>query len=181
MFRRRGLVRPIHPLGPVEIPPALQRANQLMASGQYAPAAEIYEQFAQGAVRRNGPRAPWFLLQAGRARILAGQIPAGMMHIRQGLSIFAGTGQWGALQKAGMSWVAELNERGLHAEAGEITKYLESTLPAGVRAPEPVSSRETLLPTKCPSCGAPIRSDEVEWADDATAECPYCGSAVRAE
>lgn len=45
MFRRplrRSLRR--FPLG--MIPPALQRANQLMASGQYAEAAGIYEQFA---------------------------------------------------------------------------------------------------------------------------------------
>lgn len=45
MFRRplrRSLRR--FPLG--IIPPAWQRANQLMTSGQYAEAASIYEQFA---------------------------------------------------------------------------------------------------------------------------------------
>lgn len=28
---------------------------------------------------------------------------------------------------------------------------------------------------------ASLRLDEVEWADEMTAECPYCGSAVRAQ
>ena len=31
----------------------------------------------------------------------------------------------------------------------------------------------------CPSCGASLRPDEVEWLDDVTAECAYCGSPVR--
>src|SRR5512137_1027326 len=101
MFRRRGLVRPIRPLGPPQIPPALQRANQMMAAGNYAAAAEIFEQFSRGAVNRDGPRAPWFLFQAGRARLLAGQVDMGVMHIREGLSLFAERGQWGDLQRTG--------------------------------------------------------------------------------
>ena len=33
----------------------------------------------------------------------------------------------------------------------------------------------------CPSCGAAVRPDEVEWLDYVTAECAYCGSPVRGE
>jgi len=84
------------PVGRVEvgaIPPALRRANQLMASGQYVEAAGIFEQFANGTLSRNGPRAPWFFLLAGHARILAGQVPAGMEHIQSGLALFAVRGK----------------------------------------------------------------------------------------
>jgi hypothetical protein len=165
------------------IPPALQRANQLMAAGQYAAAAEIFEQFARGALDRNGPRAPWFSLQAGRARILAGQVPVGMAHLQQGLSLFAARGQWQKLHNGGMRCITELNARGLTAEAKQIEDYIKATLPggfvagpgAGAEKPKPI------LPTHCPGCGGPVRSDEVEWVDEATAECPYCGSVVRAE
>ena len=126
MFRR-PFTRPMRRVMMGSVPPALQRANQLMAAGQYAQAADIFEQFARGALVRNGPRAPWFFLQAGQARILAGQIPAGMAHLQQGLSLFAARGQWQKLHNGGMRFVTELNAHGL------------------------------------------------------TAECPYCGSAVRAE
>ena len=37
-----------------------------------------------------------------------------------------------------------------------------------------------VLPTKCPSCGAAVRSNEVKWLDDITAECNYCKSPIRA-
>ena len=165
------------------IPPALRRANQLLASGHYEDAAGIFEQFARGAVSRNGPRAPWFLLQAGQARLLGGQIPAGMAHIMQALGLFAERGQFQRLYHAGMRFAAELKVRGMQAEMKQIEDYLKTTLPAGfvpsvgsgAAKPRPV------LPTNCPGCGGPIRSDEVEWADESTAECPYCGSAVRAQ
>jgi hypothetical protein len=182
MFRR-SFGRPVRRPMIGNIPPALQRANQLMAASQYEAAAEIFEQFARGALARNGPRAPWFFLQAGQARLQAGQVPAGMAHLQQGLSLFVARGQFQKLYTAGMRFVAELKARGLSAEAKQIEDYLKTTLPAGFTAgpgtgmekPKPV------LPTNCHGCGGPIRSDEVEWVDEVTAECPYCGSAVRAE
>lgn len=178
MFRR-----PFRRVQVGSIPPALQRANQLMGSGQYAEAAVIFEQFANGALSRNGPRAAWFFLQAGQARLMAGQVPAGMAHIQKGLGLFAGRGQFQRMYHAGMRFTAELKARGLVAEAKQIDDYLKTSLPvgfvpgagAGVGKPKPI------LPTNCPGCGGPIRSDEVEWADELTAECPYCGSAVRAQ
>jgi hypothetical protein len=165
------------------ISPALQRANQLMASGQFGEAAGIFEQFARGAQARSGPRAPWFYLQAGRARLQAGQIQAGMTHFQQGLNLLAGRGQFQRLYFAGKRIVAELNGRGLTAEALQIETTLAASLPAGF-VPGPGAGEEktkALLPTTCPGCGGALRSDEVEWADEMTAECPYCGSAVRAE
>ena len=165
-----------------EVPPALRRANQLMAAGQYAAAAEIFEQFARGAVQRNGPRAPLFLLQAGRARLQANQVPAAMAHFQEGFAIIAKRGNWQRLARAGQRIAAELKERSLMAEAGQVEAYLKSALPAGFVAVPPAEAPKTrLLPTHCSGCGGPIRSDEVEWIDEATAECPYCGSAVRAE
>ena len=110
MFRRtpiRPIARPLRPVGRpvvrpvvvpaaggggVNVPPALRRANELMAAGQYAEAAQIFEQFARGAEMRGGPRAPHFFLQAGRAHILAGQVPAGMTALMHGLALLAKAG-----------------------------------------------------------------------------------------
>jgi hypothetical protein len=182
MFRR-PLRRAIRSAQMGSIPPALQRANQLLASGNYVEAASIFEQFANGALARNGPRAPWFFLQAGHARLLAGQTAVGMAHIQQGLSLLAARGQFQRLHHAGTRFVAECKARGLNGEAKQIEDYLMKTLPEGF-TPGPGTGAEKprpVLPTNCPGCGGPIRSDEVEWADEITAECPYCGSAVRAQ
>jgi uncharacterized Zn-finger protein len=82
-----------------------------------------------------------------------------------------------------MRSVAELNARGLTNEAKQIEDFLKKTLPAGFvpAARTEAEKPRPVLPTACPGCGGPLRSDEVEWADEVTAECPYCGSAVRAQ
>ena len=165
-------------IGP-NIPPMLQRANQLMAAQDYAGAASAFEQLAKAAEGRGGPRAPFFYLQAGRARIFAGQIPAGMAHLQYGLNLFATRNQPGKIFNQGNRIVAELNQRGLTAEAGQITNLMKSLLPAFKAMSESVHNKKAALPTHCPGCGAPVRPDEVDWLDDVTAECAFCGSPVR--
>jgi len=186
MFRRRGFARPLRRALVPDIPPALQRANELMAIGDYNGAAVAFEGLARGAEGRGGPRAPHLYLQAGRARLLAGQVAVGMEHVRHGLALLAARQEWPALHRTGQRTVAFLTERGLAKEAQEISEYLKATLPpvpVGGFGPQaaPRERAKPRLPTTCPGCGGPIRADEVEWVDEATAECPYCGSAVRGE
>lgn len=198
MFRRRRVIRPIlrpavravvppviRPgIGRPKVPPALLRANELMSAGNYAEAADIFDQFARGAELRGGPRAAQFFLQAGRCRILAGQVPAGMTALKHGLTILANRGDFQHMQNAGRRAVAELNQKNMKAEAAEIETMLAQMIPAGF-TPAATSGGATekkrLLPTKCPSCGGSLVADEVVWLDETTAECPYCGSGVRAE
>jgi hypothetical protein len=183
MFRRRGFVRPLaRPVIP-DIPPALRRANELMAEGNYPVAAQAFEQLAHGAVARNGPRAPILLIQAGRMRILAGQVPMGMEHLKQGLEFFAARGQWQRFNNNALRLKAELTQQGLVGQAAQIEAILKARLPAGfvpMTGTIPEKARRVLPPT-CPGCGGPLHPNEVEWTDDITAECAYCGSAVRAE
>ena len=182
MFRR-PLGLPFRRTRAGEVPPALRKANQLMAAGHYDAAAGIYEQFARAAKARNGPRAPWFFFQAGSARLKAGQLQPGMAHVRQGLALLAGRGQYQRLANVGLRFANELKAESHSAEAQAFSAYVKSLLPEGFTArTEPVMDKvKRVLPVNCPGCGAPLRSDEVEWADELTAECPYCGSAVRAE
>jgi hypothetical protein len=182
MFRR-SFGRPVRRLRTGRVHPALRQANRLMDTGQYAAAAELYEKIANGALAQNRLRSPWFFLQTGRARLLSGQVPAGMAHVRQGLSLLAANGQLQRFSGAGNRIVMELESRGLSAEAMEIKAYIQTILPAGTASgPSTVNGvKRSLLPTTCSGCGGPLRSDEVEWVDDVTAECPYCGSQVRAE
>jgi hypothetical protein len=183
MFRRRGFVRPMGHIPTPDIPPVLRRANELMSIGNYPAAAQAFEEMARGAVARNGPRAPWLLIQAGRMRLLAGEAQVGMMHLKQGLGLFAARGQWQQFHNSGQRILAELKAKGLDEQADQIAAILKTSLPAGF-VPETgveVEKTKPVLPTNCPGCGGPLHSSEVEWSDEITAMCPFCGSAVRAE
>lgn len=157
-----------------DIPPLLQEANMAFEKGEYGRAAERYDRLARVADARGGPRAPLLLLQAGRARVYAGQAMLGLPSIKRGLELLAERGQLHRVHHVGMRTIAELKERGLEVEATNIEIHLGTILPKTFSA-EPETKRPA-LPTHCPSCGALLRPDEVEWLDDDTAECGYCGS-----
>lgn len=164
------------------VPPVLQEANFAFDKGEYGRAGELFERIAETADGRNGQRAPIFHLQAGRARVLAGQVKLGMPSLKRGLELFAQRGQWQRVQQAGERVVGELTTRGLKEEAGEVESFLKQLSPSmPVSGLQSAPVKRPTLPTHCPSCGAAVRPDEVEWLDDVTAECAYCGSPVRDE
>jgi hypothetical protein len=180
MRRGFGFRRPLN----ANTNPALQRAHELMERGNYAEAATAFETLAQAAEKRGGPRAPFFYLQAGNARILLKQDAVGMDHLRHGLELLAASGRFHQFYRSGMRIVNELKARRMEKEAQEISRLVHRHTPAIAESPTqrgPDPSRTMLLPTHCPSCGGPIRSDEADWIDASTAECPFCGSPVRAE
>jgi hypothetical protein len=182
MFRRRPIRRMLRSeRGRVRrAPRELILANQLMESGDYQGAAEQFEALARLAASRNGRHTPQFYLQAGRARILAGQNEAGMTNLKQGMSLLAGRLAWRRFYNAGNRIVSELNQLGLKNEANEILDSLNAKLPGNFSAPVSANAtRKPVLPAHCPSCGGAIRPDEVEWLDEVTAECAYCGSPLR--
>ena len=163
-----------------DVPPVLQEANFVFDKGEYGRAAELFERIAETAAARGGPRAPLFHLQAGRARILAGQAALGMPSLKRGLELLAQRGQFPRLHQAGRRVISELKEQSLNKEAAEIAAWLESLLPSMPSLASPkVPPKRPVLPTHCPACGAGMRPDEVEWLDEVTAECAYCGSPVR--
>lgn len=162
-----------------DVPPILQEANFAFSKGEYGRAAELFEQIARIADGRNGPRAPLFHLQAGRARLLAGQSGLSLPSLKRGLELLSQRGQFQRLHRFGSRTVEELSQRGLNDEAGEISVWLKTVL-IEVPAAEKFT-HEPALPTHCPACGAPLRHDEVEWQENASAQCGYCGSPVRNE
>ncbi|HLA07484.1 MAG TPA: hypothetical protein VJ022_08575 [Anaerolineales bacterium] len=163
-----------------DIPPVLQEANLAFDKGEFGRAAQLFERIAETADSRGGPRAPLFHLQAGQARILAGQTALGMPSLKRGLELLAQRRQFPRLQNAGMRVISELKEIGLMNEAAEIESWLRTHLPSmPSRDVKELPAKKPALPTHCPQCGAGIRPDEVEWLDEITAECGYCGSPVR--
>ena len=123
MFRRQ-IRKTLAP----EVPPILQEANFMFDKGEYGRAAELFEHIASGAEARGGPRAPMFYLQAGRARVFANQISAGMEHLKHGLSMFATSGRIGKAFNNGNRIVIELNARGLQKESKEIRSCDKTTV-----------------------------------------------------
>ncbi len=180
---RSGFGRRIQRRFAADIPPLLQRANQMLSPGNYAEAASAYEQLARAAEARGGPRAPFFYIQAGRCKVLGGRTANGIEDLERGLGLFAMRGQAVKATNVGIRIVNELNARGLKNEAQQVTDYLKELVPGftGTLTQAGPSAKRPALPMHCPGCGAPLRPDEVEWLSDDTATCEYCGTPVHGE
>ena len=174
---RRTFRRHIRKTLAQEVPPILQEANFAFDKGEYGRAGELFERLAEAASARGGPRAPLFCLKAGQSRILAGQTSLGIPSLKRGLELLAQRKQFPRLQNAGGRVIAELRDLGLSREAAEIESWLKRALPS--QTAFDAAPQSPVLPTHCPSCGAGVLPDEVEWLDDVTAECAYCGSPLR--
>ena len=181
MFRRaRRLLRGAPPPRR-DVPPALHHAHRLMDEGAFGEAANAFYDLATRAEDRFPERAPFLYFEAGHASIMSGDGRKGVVHFRSGLTLLATQQRYHRLRKAGQRIAGELREQGLNAEADEIEAVLQNNLPNPSMMEAPKQQKRVVLPTHCPSCGAAVRSDEVEWLDEVTAECDYCGSPVRAE
>lgn len=174
---RRTFRRHIRKTLAQDIPPILQEANFAFDKGEYGRAGELFEQIAQTAAARGGPRAPLFYLQAGRARILAGQTSLGMPSLKRAFELLVQQRRPLRLHRIARRVISELQERGLESEATEVESWLDNASPSAPSMDAP--AKRPVLPTHCPSCGAAVRPDEIEWLDDITAECAYCGSPLR--
>lgn len=180
----RGGARPLRRMGMRGIPPLLVRSNELLAAGQFAAGADGLEKLARAAEGRGGRRAPYLYLEAGRARVMAGQNAEGVELLRRGLGLLAASPFHHRLGRTARRIIYELEERGLAEDAEQIAVLVLGIEPE--REPDSATAgagalRRPPLPTRCPGCGAPVRPDEVDWLDDVTAECEFCGSPVRAE
>lgn len=180
MFRRRAQ-RILRRMVRSDASRSIQQANQLMESGDYHNAAEAFKELAQDAEEQYPQRAPFLFMEAGRAAILSGQTKIGVAHLRRGLTLFASQGRIHRIRAFGQRAIAELKARDLNNEADEIANLLSGNLPKETPIDRPTVPRRPILPTHCPSCGAGIRSYEIEWLDEVTAECDYCGSPVRGD
>jgi hypothetical protein len=178
MFGRR-MSRAVRRMGRPNVLAMLQQANHLFINGNYAEATRAFEQLAHGAEERFSERAPFLYLEAGRAAIMDGQTKTGVAHLRQGLTLLASQGRYPRMQMLGGRIVDELNGRGLKDEAAEISSLINANPPKQNLPAAIAPAGKPILPSHCPSCGGSIRTDEIEWLDDLTAECAYCGSPVR--
>jgi hypothetical protein len=175
---RRTFRRHIRKTLAQHVPPILQEANFAFDKGEYGRAAKLFEDIARAADARGGSRAPVYHLQAGRARVLAGQIGIGIPSLQRGLELLARRGHLQRFHQALDRIQAELHAQNLEKESADLGFWARKLAPP-LPSFEVQKTVRPSLPAHCPACGAAVRPDEVEWLDDATAECAYCGNPVR--
>jgi hypothetical protein len=109
------------------------------------------------------------------AWILAGETARGLTLAERGLG-WIREGESGTKLAMLRDRVVEaLRKSGHTAEADRIQQAFGSAV-----VPEADAARRS-LPAACPQCGGAVRPDEVDWIDDRTAVCDYCGSVVKSE
>jgi hypothetical protein len=179
-FRRSFGLLPVLPPGMIH---GMVQAHRLFATGQYAQSASLLDNLANTARADDLPRAPRLFFQAARANWHANQTAHGMDLLHVALDMLVAAGAIGiAIQIASMA-TAELNNLGYKQEADSLRDY-GSKIPgwqeAASEAPEDDKGKP-VLPTHCTQCGAIVRRDDVDWIDEITAACAYCGSPMRPE
>jgi len=197
MFRRRPFRpprfrllgrRPPPPVAP-RVRRALRRAHEALERGDAAEAARIFRRLGEGAERRGMPvRAAIAFAEAAYAEAVGGEARRAVEEGGRAVEIGARLGRPARIAPAVGRVIEALRQGGHEAEAAELEARLDAALEAaGTSRREVVDrlaaarrERRGQLPAKCEACGAPLLPDEVEWHDDTTASCPYCGSPVKA-
>lgn len=175
-----GAPRPLR-----SVPPMLLQAHRLYSWRQYIPAAGLYLRLAEGALVREPSRAPQLFLQAGRAMIAGGKIEPGVDLLQRGLNLLYQQQRYLELHRIGWRVIQGLENNNLDEQAKAIKTWLtglEKTDAVSEWGAEPAAREiKARLPLSCPSCGGVVDPSEVEWVDESTAQCSYCGSMLRGE
>ena len=188
MFRRNQHRRfgPRIGRGPLARPAlqALNQAHRLMAAGEYRQAAELFSQLSRGAKSLGRPQqAANLQAQAGLAWAEAGQpgeaVQQGSMALRGFLGLKMMPRYHGYLNLL----TATLRRMGYMDAAGQIQGEFAIQEPLQPEAPQVQNHTpdRPRLPAACTQCGAPVRSDEVDWIDEYSAECAFCGAVLQGD
>jgi hypothetical protein len=158
----------------------LEQARRLVANGQPGQAAPMFSKLAEILAAGNRPRRSANLhAQAAHAFADSHNEAASLAQARAALTLFL---QLQMVQRAPVFYGnihRKLVNRGMTKAAEALANEFASKIgPLPTQAP-PSGRQVARLPTNCPKCGAPVRSQEVNWIDTITAECDYCGSLIR--
>jgi hypothetical protein len=158
----------------------IRLAQEAFERGDYAQSAQTFERLGAVAAARRGPRAPRFYILAARGWMHAGEPRHGEPLLDEGRRLALAMGAFPALIPLLARLHGEMVALGLNEQAARIASWLPEGQPQAHS--ESQNNRLTpKLPLKCASCGASVHPGEVEWLDETTAECAYCGSALRDE
>ena len=183
-MRRNRPRRPSRRLGSrARYRPGLRRlklAHKLMESEDFSRAGVVFEELGLAALRRGIPRASQLFLQAGKAHIKAGNSPKGTELLLKGIRVMVKIGQIKRLPFVGKRILDGLRELGmdkeyliLESEINQLLSSMDLSLAHEEDTPSPAK-----LPPKCPYCGGTVHPNEVEWINEYSVMCDFCGSVV---
>jgi hypothetical protein len=179
-FRRRS-ARGLR-LGPGQIQ-ILSQANQLIADGHPGEAAQLFANLAQQLEASNHPRRAANLhAQAAHAYADDQDEANTLAQSRRALTLFL---QYQMLDRA-PRFYGNIERRLRARNMSKAAEALQTEFgqPVGSLPQPPALPQvpgQQRLPATCKQCGAPVRGDEVEWINQYSAECIYCGSVIQTE
>lgn len=178
MFRRPRRAFPPNVLINTGAMNEVARANQLQASGHPEQAALLFMEQARQMRQIGHPRQAANLhAQAAHAWVNAGVEQRALNQATMAMQMFIRLGMGQRIVDFRTNFSKHLRDRGMQSSADSFEKqYGKIQVQA---APGQVNAKHGRLPEACPHCGAPLRSDLVEWVDDSSAECGFCGGTVK--
>ncbi len=157
----------------------LTEANYLLDNGKPAQAAPLFAKLAEVLASASQPkRAANLHAQAAMAFAKSRNEAPALMQARAALNLYL---EYKIVPQAPFFYaniVRELTKRGMTNAAETLEKEFASKVGP---QPTPVTPATGRLPTNCPHCGAPVRSNEVHWIDAHTAECAFCGTPIQSQ
>ena len=177
MFRRMARRRWQQAIMTNEQLALLNQANQLQTSGQFGQAAPLFARLAQEMANSNHPRRSANLhAQAAHCYADSGDATNALSHARAALNLFI---QYQMVERTPRFYTNITNKfhaRGMDQAAASLQAEFSGKIGVIPATPQSVQPKPRgHLPGACPKCGAPVRSDDVDWIDEVSAECPYCG------
>jgi len=181
MFRRRPRFQAI-PLTADQFS-VLLKANQLISDDKPSDAGPLFADVADELQRSNHPRrAANLYARAAHAFADGNNEHAALVYARKALALFI---QFKMVRRTSIFFTnitRKMTAKGMRVAADQLQREYGAQI--AVQPVEPQQeNRQThgMLPTNCPKCGATVHSDEVDWVDDNTVECEYCGTRIRIE
>jgi tetratricopeptide (TPR) repeat protein len=185
MFRRRPPFRrrPFRPGARPPVPPAAADAERLMRAGEFAKAAERFDDLGAKAEKHGRPNAAGELyLRAARCYVEVDDLDRADECAEQAIHLFIQARRPARVRQVLPRVLAALERHGRRDDAERLRREVEEAFQGMDVLPAVGQARMAArLPAKCPTCGGPIKPNEVSWAGPATAECPYCGGVIKAE
>jgi hypothetical protein len=158
----------------------LQSANRLMETERYEQAYPLLKRLADRAAEHGMPiRAANLYLRAARARLEMGSAPDALQLAQRAIALLNQAGRTERLRQLLPVLIDDLEKRGYHEQA--VGLRAEMTALTGSRASAKPQTEKGSLPPKCPACNGPVRAGEIDWIDERTAQCPYCGTTMQAQ
>ncbi len=172
----------------------LLQARALLRDGQFAQAAPLFEELATLARQNNMPGlAGEAALRAAQCYVRSGNMPQADERGHDAVRFLIQAGHYERVAQVAPRIIQALERNGRQSEAQALREELRRAAPGarrlGRRPVGPLRRRfgppearplvQRQLPTSCPSCGAPVRADEVDWTGPANAACAYCGAGLQ--